>query len=71
MTEINPVEFGKLIGSMEHLNDAIADLTEKVESLEERMNTGKGFVMGLTLAAAGAGGAMGAFAHRILESIKG
>ena len=68
---VDPVQFGRLIGGMEHLTASITDLTQKVESLEARMNTGKGFVFGLTIAAAGAGGAVGAFAHRILDGIKG
>lgn len=68
--QIDPVEFGKLLGSMEHLTSAISTLTTKVETLEERLNTGKGFVLGLTIAAAGIGGGVGAFAHKILEGIK-
>lgn len=67
---VDPVEFGKLLGSMEHLTNSINTLTSKVETLEERLNTGKGVVFGLTIAAAGVGGSVGAFAHRILENIK-
>lgn len=70
MNDIDPVEFGKLMGSMEHLTASINTLTAKVETLEERLNTGKGVVVGLTLAAAGVGGSVGAFAHKIFEVVK-
>lgn len=68
--QVDPVEFGKLLGSMEHLTSSINTLTLKVETLENRLNTGKGFVLGLTLAAAGVGGSVGAFAHRIFDAMK-
>lgn len=67
---IDPVEFGKLLGSMEHLTASITTLTTKVAALEERLNTGKGVVFGLTLAAAGVGGSVGAFAHKVFEVVK-
>lgn len=67
---VDPVEFGRLLGSMEHLTTSIQELTVKVDSLEERLNTGKGFVIGITLAAAGIGGGIGAFAHKFLEVLK-
>ena len=68
--EIDPVEFGRLLGSMEHLTNSITTLTEKVEELENRLNTGKGMAIGLLFAAAGVGGSVGAFAHKILEVMK-
>lgn len=68
--QIDPVEFGKLVGSMEHLTTAISTLTTKVETLEEKLNTGRGFVLGLTIAAAGIGGGVGAFAHRLFDGVK-
>ena len=67
---IDPVEFGRLLGSMEHLTSSITVLTEKVELLEARLNTGKGVIFGLTIAAAGIGGSVGAFAHRFLDILK-
>lgn len=69
MSEIDLVEFGKLLGSMEHLTASINTLTAKVETLENRLNTGKGFVLGLTLAAAGIGGGVGAFAHKFFDIV--
>lgn len=68
--QIDPVEFGKLLGSMEHLAGSITSLTEKVEALEARLNTGRGMAMGVMFAAAGIGGGVGAFAHKILDVVK-
>jgi len=68
--EMNPVEFGKLISSVDHLTNAVTSLTEKVEEMEARLNTGKGFAIGLFIAAAGVGGSIGAFAHKVLEVIR-
>lgn len=70
MADIDPVEFGKLVGSMEHLTNSINTLTLKVEILEGKLNTGRGFVLGLVLAAAGIGGGVGAFAHRLFETVR-
>ncbi len=67
---VDPVEFGRLLGSMEHLTNSIQDLTAKVDALEERLNTGRGVILGITLAAAGVGGGVGAFAHRLFEVMK-
>lgn len=68
--EMNPVEFGKLISSVDHLTGAVTTLTEKVAEMEARLNTGQGFAIGLVIAAAGIGGSIGAFAHKILEVIR-
>jgi hypothetical protein len=70
MSEIDPVEFGKLIGSMQHLTTSITTLTEKVETLENKLNTGRGFILGLTIAAAGVGGSVGAYIHKIGDILK-
>jgi len=70
MSEIDPVEFGKLIGSMQHLTTSITTLTEKVETLENKLNTGRGFILGLTIAAAGVGGSVGAYMHKLGEILK-
>jgi hypothetical protein len=70
MSEIDPVEFGKLIGSMQHLTTSITTLTEKVETLENKLNTGRGFILGMTIAAAGVGGSVGAYIHKIGDILK-
>lgn len=68
--QIDPVEFGKLLSSMNHLTSSITTLTAKVETLEDRLNTGKGMVLGLAIASAGIGGSVGAFAHKIMDVVK-
>ena len=67
---IDPVEFGRLIGSVESLTKAVTDLTVDVIDLKSRLNTGRGMAMGVFGAAAMLGGTAGAFAHKLLENIK-
>lgn len=67
---IDPVQFGELIGSVTALNKSVRDLTVDVISLKEKLNTGRGFALGMMVTVAAMGGAAGAFAHKILENIK-
>jgi hypothetical protein len=68
--DIDPVQFGKLIGSVEALTKAVNDLTSDVIILKEKLNTGRGVAIGLLIASAGIGGTVGAFAHKLLEVVK-
>jgi hypothetical protein len=53
MSEINPIEFGKLLNAVETLTRQVAELDNKVESLNAQITGGKGMVMGLLLTAGG------------------
>lgn len=61
--EIDPVEFGKLISSVESLTTAVTMLTSEVDVLKSQLTGGKGVIAGLLLAAGG----LGAAGSRILE----
>ncbi len=63
-SEFNAVDFGKMIATVEQNTMALGTLTEKVTELEKQLNTGRGMLLGITLAAGGVGGTFGALAHR-------
>lgn len=62
---INPVQFGKLIGTMDQLESSVRILSTKVDNLMETKNRGIGILSGVTLA----GGAVGALLHKIGETL--
>ena len=59
MTE-HDLEIGKLISSVKTLELSVNRLTNKVASMEQKYNTGRGILMGLILAAGSLGGSVGA-----------
>lgn len=65
MSEIDPVQFGRLLNAVETLTDQVADLDIKVETLNTQITGGKGIVMGLLVAAGGAGAAL----TKVLEKV--
>lgn len=58
MSEIDPVQFGRLLNAVETLTAQVADLDGKVDTLNEQITGGKGVVMGLLVAAGSAGAAL-------------
>ena len=64
------VQFGELIGSVKALKQSVDELTVDVIDLKKQLNTGRGMAMGIMAAVSVAGGAVGAFAHKLLEVIK-
>jgi hypothetical protein len=67
--ELDKVQFGRLIESVERLNQSVEKLTQDMERINERLNTGKGIVTGMMLAAGSIGGGLGAFAHSVLQKL--
>jgi hypothetical protein len=65
MSEINPIEFGKLINAVETLTRQVAELDTKLEALNAQVTGGKGIVMGMLFAAGG----LGAGATKLLEKL--
>lgn len=63
--EIDPVEFGRLLQSVETLTAKVDALTYKVAALESRITAGKGMFAGILIAAGG----IGAGAKHLLESL--
>jgi hypothetical protein len=61
--EIDQIQFGKLIQSVDTLTVRVGELNTKVESLTDQMSGGKGVVAGLILAAGG----IGAGASHVLD----
>ena len=58
MSEIDPVQFGRLLNAVETLTAQVADLDGKVDTLNEQITGGKGVIMGLLVAAGSAGAAL-------------
>jgi hypothetical protein len=65
MSEINPIEFGKLINAVETLTRQVAELDTKLEALNAQVTGGKGIVMGMLFAAGG----LGAGATKLLQKL--
>lgn len=63
--EVNPVEFGKLLQSVETLTTNVRELKSDVDGLKSQLTGGKGLIAGLLVAAGG----IGASVKHVLESI--
>ena len=63
MSEIDPVQFGKLINAVETLEENVKELSGQVQSLNNQITGGKGVIMGLLLTAGG----LGAGATKLVE----
>ena len=68
MGDIDPVEFGKLVGNVEALSVSLKEMQTNMKDMTDRMNTGKGLVLGMLIASSAIGGTVGAFSHKLLES---
>ena len=55
MSEIDPVQFGKLINAVETLEENVATLTAQVQTLNSQITSGKGVALGLMIMAGGLG----------------
>ncbi len=58
MSEIDPVQFGRLLNAVETLTIQVSDLEVKVDTLNTQITGGKGVIMGLLVAAGSAGAAL-------------
>lgn len=65
MSEIDPVQFGKLLNAVETLETNVATLTNQVQQLNSQITGGKGVVFGLLITAGG----LGAGITKLLEAI--
>jgi hypothetical protein len=65
MSDIDPVQFGRLLNAVETLTTQVAELDQKVETLNGQITGGKGVVMGLLITAGG----LGAGATKLLEKM--
>lgn len=55
MTDIDPVEFGRLLNAVETLTVELESLRDDVKQMKEQMTGAKGVAIGLMLAAGGVG----------------
>ena len=67
MTDINPVEFGKLINAVETLTSEVESLRTEVKTMKEQMTGARGVAVGLMLAAGGVGAGATHFIERLLK----
>lgn len=67
MSEIDPVQFGRLLNAVETLTAQVVDLDEKVDILNEQITGGKGVVMGLLVAAGSAGAALTKVIEKVFQ----
>lgn len=67
MNDFDPVEFGKLIQSVETLTSQVATLATKVEEMSNQMTGGKGLIAGMMLAAGGIGAGASELFSRIFK----
>ena len=58
MSEIDPVQFGRLLNAVETLTIQVSDLEVKVDTLNTQITGGKGVIMGLLVAAGSSGAAL-------------
>ena len=65
MTEIDPIQFGKLLNAVETLESNVESLTAQVQQLNTQITGGKGIAMGLMITAGG----LGAGLTKLLEAI--
>lgn len=65
MSEIDPVQFGRLLNAVETLTIQVSDLEVKVDTLNTQITGGKGVIMGLLVAAGSAGAALTKVAEKV------
>jgi len=65
MSEIDPQEFGRLVGAVETLVKQVGHMSRELDEIRNAMSTGKGIVVGLVVAAGG----IGAGATHLIEKI--
>ena len=65
MSDIDPVQFGKLINAVETLEENVATLSAQVQALNSQLTSGKGVALGLMITAGG----LGAGITKIFEAI--
>ena len=69
---LDPVQFGEMLATLKSINEAmptafskIDKLNERITELERQLSQGKGVMIGLLIAAGGAGAAV----HKMLEHL--
>lgn len=67
MSDISPVEFGKLINAVETLTSEVESLRSEVKTMKEQMTGARGVAVGLMLAAGGVGAGASHMIEKLLK----
>jgi len=67
MSEVDKILFGKLIEEVHQLTETQNALVVKVDCIEKKLQTGRGIVIGLFLAAGAVGSTAGVFANNFIK----
>ena len=65
MNEIDPQEFGRLVGAVETLVGQVSHMSREIDEIRNTMNRSKGLVAGLLIATGG----IGAGATHLIEKL--
>ena len=68
-SDINPVDFGRLIEAVEHLKESVDRLVTSHQALESRiedLEKKKNLALGIMIGVGSIGGSVGAFVSRVL-----
>ena len=66
-SDIDPVEFGKLIQSVDQLATTVTNLQSTVDDLRTKVTGGKGVIVGMLIAAGGLGAGTTKLIERVLH----
>lgn len=66
-TDFDPVQFGRLIQSVETLTAELEKMSGKVDDLTQQMSGGKGIAYGMIIAAGGLGATTGELVRHIFK----
>lgn len=67
MSEIDPIEFGKLINAVENLAKEVSSLKDEVDELKGKIHGARGMALGFLLAAGGVGAGAGHLFEKLFK----
>lgn len=65
MNDIDPIQFGKMINAIETLEEKVQSLSTEVSTMNAKISSGKGLMLGVLVTAGG----LGAGATKVLEYV--
>jgi len=67
MSEIDPIEFGKLINAVENLAKEVSSLKDEVDELKGKIHGARGMALGFLFAAGGVGAGAGHLLEKLFK----